>query len=101
MNPMPAELQDRRAIEDQAIKLAEERNRLTWEMAANTWAIIELLRDPRHSMMPLDHLANLLGVSRQSLYRWREIGQKIPAELSVADAMSMRDEDGNAVYNFG
>jgi hypothetical protein len=98
MNPIPAELQDRRAVEDRAVQLAEQRQELTGRMTENTWAIIELLRDPRHGLIPLDHLANLLGVSRQSLYRWRETGQEIPAGTSVAEWLSMQDVDGAFIH---
>jgi hypothetical protein len=97
----PPQLQARRSIEDRAVQLGTERAAIAQRNAENTWAIIELLRDPQHALVPLDHLASMLGVSRQSLYRWREIGQKIPADLTVAQAMTMTDEDGAAVYYFG
>lgn len=85
MNPIPPELEAQRGIEDRAIALGTERQKLEDEMARNTWAIIELLRDPAHTRVPLDFLASLLTVSRQSLYRWRDIAQKIPEGMTVAE----------------
>jgi len=96
-----AALQERRAIEDKATELATQRREFNEGLTLNTWDIIELLRDPKHTVIPFDHLASLLGVSRQTLYRWREIGQKIPADWTVSAAMQARDEDGNLLFNFG
>jgi hypothetical protein len=43
----------------------------------------------------------MLGVSRQSLYRWREIGQKIPAGTTASEWLTMQDEDGAFIHNYG
>jgi hypothetical protein len=101
MTPSPPDLQARRAIEDRAIELGAERGDLTARTMYNTHAIIDLLRDPAHATLPLDHLANMLGVSRQSLYRWREIGQKIPAGTTASEWLTMQDEDGAFIHNYG
>lgn len=98
---LPAALQQRRIIEDRAAELAQQRQEANELLRRNTWDIIELLRDPQHGVIPFEQLAALLGVSRQTLYRWREIGQQIPADLTVAQAMTMTHEDGSAVFPFG
>jgi hypothetical protein len=56
---------------------------------------------PEHGIIPLDHLGQLLGVSRQSLYRWRETAQEIPADRTVADWLSERDANGHFIHYKG
>jgi len=97
MSEIPPDIQARRTIEDEAIRIGQERAALSHRMTENTWTIIELLRRPEHALIPLDHLAQLLGVSRPSIYRWRETAEKIPPHRTVADWLSERDADGNLV----
>ena len=101
MTEIPPDIQARRAIEDEALRLGHQRSQLGAAMAANTHEIIELLRKPEHGAIPLDHLGQLLGVSRQSLYRWRETAQEIPADRTVADWRSERDEEGHFIHYKG
>jgi hypothetical protein len=101
MNPIPAELQARREIEDRAAQLGEDRSQIQAQLTENTWAMMELLRTRQHTLIPLDHLANLLGVSRQSLYRWREIARNIPPDRTVADWLTETDETGAFVHYYG
>jgi len=74
MAEIPRDIQATRAIEDRSIELGDERGRLENELAANTTAIVALLREwaDAGSPIPLDRLASLVGVSRQTLYRWRD-----------------------------
>jgi hypothetical protein len=69
---LPPDMQARRAIEDRAAQLGADRRHLEADLAVNTSAIIDLLRDAEGSRIPYEHLATLTGVSRQSLFRWRE-----------------------------
>jgi DNA-binding transcriptional regulator YiaG len=101
MNQTPPDIQARRSVEDRAVQLGSARNELAARTTQNTQAIIDLLREPTHTLISLDHLANLLGVSRQSLYRWREIGQEIPAGTSATEWLSMQDEDGAFIHYKG
>ena len=71
MNKPAEDLQHQREIEDRAIALGDERNALDDQLGKNTTAIIELLRDWEGSGIPFDRLASLVGVSRQTLYRWQ------------------------------
>jgi hypothetical protein len=71
MSKQEAELRHRREIEDRAIALGDERTELDDQLGANTTAIVELLRDWEGSGIPFEHLASLVGVSRQTLYRWQ------------------------------
>jgi hypothetical protein len=72
MNDQAREILARRAIEDRAIALGDQRGELEDRLAENTTAILDLLRDWEGSGIPLDRLASLVGVSRQTLHHWRE-----------------------------
>ena len=72
MSKLPSQIQARRAIEDRAAKLGHQRRTYEAGLARNTEEIIALLRDAEGSGVPNDQLAALLGVSRQSIYNWRE-----------------------------
>jgi DNA invertase Pin-like site-specific DNA recombinase len=75
-----ADIQRTRDIEDRAIALGDERGRLEDTLAANTTAIVELLRDWQGSGIPFDRIASLVGVSRQTLYRWQEVTRRLRSE---------------------
>jgi hypothetical protein len=70
----PRDIQLQRAIEDRAIALGVERARLEELLANNTGAVGSLVREweKAGSPIPFERLASLVGVSRQTLYRWRE-----------------------------
>ncbi|HXM87033.1 MAG TPA: helix-turn-helix domain-containing protein [Solirubrobacteraceae bacterium] len=72
MTDLPPEVELRRAIEDRAIQLGTERHDLDSRLAANTQGIIDLLHDAQGAGVPYEQLAALVGVSRQTLFRWRE-----------------------------
>jgi hypothetical protein len=72
MTDLPPDMQARRAVEDRAVQLGAERRGLDDQAAANTQAIIDLLPQAETAGVPLEHLAGLLTVSRQTLYRWRD-----------------------------
>jgi hypothetical protein len=84
MNNLPLDVQARRSIEDRAAKLGKERSKLDSGLATNTQAIIDLLRDATGSGVPYEHIATLVGVSRQTLFRWREIAGKLQPGESAA-----------------
>jgi hypothetical protein len=100
MTEIPPDMRVRRALEDEALRIGRERAELADRTRENTWEIIELLRRPEHALIPLDHLAQLLGVSRPSIYRWRERAQEIPAGTSVAEWLSVRDPDTRAALRY-
>jgi hypothetical protein len=72
MNGLPAHIRARRDIEDRALKLGKERRDLDVRMIANTQAIMILLAQARGAGVPLEHLAEMVHVSRQTLYRWQD-----------------------------
>jgi hypothetical protein len=76
MSALPASIQTRRAIEDRAAELGAKRTKIQTRMAANTRAMVELLGEARGAGVPLEQLAALLGVSRQTLFNWRELADK-------------------------
>jgi hypothetical protein len=65
----------RREIEDRAIELGEQRVQLLGQFrkstAANAMAITALLDRAVELGITVEHFARLVGVRRQSLYRWR------------------------------
>jgi hypothetical protein len=72
MNETPPDIQVRRSIEDQIVKLGSERTRLENELGANIEAIVAAIPKAIEADIPFDGIAKLVGVSRQTLYRWRE-----------------------------
>jgi Homeodomain-like domain len=101
MPELPPDIQARRAIEDRAAKLGIQRRGFETALAANTHKVIDLLRDADGSGVPLEQLAALLGVSRQSIYNWREIAAQIPAGESAAQWASKRTPDGHGRHYKG
>jgi hypothetical protein len=76
---IPSRLQAKREVEDEAIKLGEERRDLDDRIAANTQAVIDLLPRAADAGVPFDHVATMVGVTRQTLYRWQEVARRLAA----------------------
>ncbi len=76
MSALPPNIQARRTIEDRAAQLGAKRTKIQARLAANTQAMVELLGEARGAGIPLEQLAALLGVSRQTLFNWRELADK-------------------------
>jgi DNA-binding FadR family transcriptional regulator len=72
MSNLPPYIQARRAIEDRAAQLGAERRELDGRTEANVRAVIDLLHEADGTGVSYDQLAQLIGVSRQTLYHWRE-----------------------------
>ena len=62
----------RRATEDRALELGAERAELRRRLRENTTAITALCGTAVELGITVQHFARLVGVRRQSLYRWRE-----------------------------
>ncbi|MGD0197556.1 MAG: helix-turn-helix domain-containing protein [Solirubrobacteraceae bacterium] len=71
MTNLPPDIEARRAIEDELIRLGSERSRLEAEAGANLEAIVDVVPRATEAGIPLDEVARLVGVSRQTLHRWR------------------------------
>jgi DNA invertase Pin-like site-specific DNA recombinase len=71
MNDLPPDLQARRVVEDELAKLGSERNRIESEAGANIEAVVAAIPDAIEAGIPFDGIARLVGVSRQTLYRWQ------------------------------
>jgi hypothetical protein len=71
MADLPPEMQARREFEDQALKLGAERARLEGQLGTNLERIVDLLDKAREVGVTTDHYAQMVGVRRQQLYRWR------------------------------
>jgi hypothetical protein len=98
---LPPDIQARRAIEDRAATLGAERRGFEAGLATNTHLIIDLLRDAEGLGIAFEHLAKLLGVSRQSLYNWREVATKLQPGETAAEMLSKRTPEGHYVHYKG
>jgi hypothetical protein len=98
MTDLPPDMQARRAIEDRAVQLGNERRDLDGRLAANTQAIIDLLRDAEGSGIPYEHLAEIVGVSRQTLFRWREIASELKPSETAAQRVAKRTPEGHELH---
>jgi hypothetical protein len=65
------DLQARREVEDRIIKLGERRRQLQGKIEKNTQNIVDVVPDALKAGIPFDGIAKLIGVPRQTLYRWR------------------------------
>jgi hypothetical protein len=74
-NPAIERQQRRLRHEEYADQLGRERREAESELAASTQAIIDELPKAQEAGVPLDTFAKLVGVSRQTLYHWREEAQ--------------------------
>jgi DNA-binding phage protein len=77
MTDIPPELQARRAIEDELVQLGSERDRLENDLAANIEAIVAAIPKAIEANIPFDAVAKLVGVSRQTLYRWQGVTRRL------------------------
>jgi hypothetical protein len=84
MAETPEEIRAARAIEDRAIELGDERGKLDDRLGKNTEEIVTLLREWEEapSGIALERLASLVGVSRQTLYRWRDVIARLKADAA-------------------
>lgn len=64
-------MQARRDFEDQFAALGQQRAKLNAEIAVNTGTIKELLGAALTAGVTMETLAQLSGVSRQTLHQWR------------------------------
>ena len=95
MGDLPPDIQARRAIEDRAAVLGNTRVELNNGLIANTQDIIDLLRDAERVGLPYEDIATLVGVSRQTLWRWREVARRLNPGESAADMAAHQTEDGD------
>ena len=72
MNEPQQHLQARRAIEDELIKLGSERHDLLVKTSDNIQAITQAMALAIEAGIPIEYVAQLVRVSRQTLYRWKE-----------------------------
>jgi hypothetical protein len=80
MTDLPPNMQAKRAVEDQALALGAERRKIDDQHIANTRAIIALIPHAGEAGVSLDDLASMVQVSRQTLYRWRDVAARLRAD---------------------
>jgi AcrR family transcriptional regulator len=69
---LPPDVKARRAVEDKAIKLGRERNRLEGRLAQIIEEAVELMSEAERNAITIERLAELIDISRPTLYRWRD-----------------------------
>lgn len=72
MTDLNQSIQARRAIEDRLIQLGNERDELTRKTSENIQAITDAMAVAVEAGIPIEYVAQLVRVSRQTLYRWKE-----------------------------
>jgi hypothetical protein len=75
MTDLPPDLQPRRRIEDRLIGLGDERRELQDKTKGTVKAMIDLVPEAQQAGISFDGIAKLIGVPRQTLYRWQEIAE--------------------------
>jgi hypothetical protein len=71
MTQQARDIQARREIEDRIVKLGERRRQLQGKIDKNTQNIVGVVPEALKAGIPFDGVAKLIGVPRQTLYRWR------------------------------
>jgi transcriptional regulator with XRE-family HTH domain len=71
MTDLKQDLQATRAVEDELIRLGSERSRLERQLGVNLEQIVDAIPEATAAGISFDHIAGLVGVSRQTLYRWQ------------------------------
>ena len=69
---LPPGVKAQRAVENRAIKLGKERNKLEARLAEITEEAVELMAEAERSGVPIGRLAELIQIERSTLYRWRD-----------------------------
>jgi hypothetical protein len=77
MPDLSHDLQTTRAVEDRLVQLGAERTQLDAKLGENLEAIVDEIPAATEAGIPFDRIAHLVGVSRQTLYRWRDVLPKL------------------------
>ena len=77
MPDLSQDLQATRAIEDRLVALGAERTKLEARLGENLEAIVDEIPAATEAGIAFDRIAHLVGVSRQTLYRWRDVLAKL------------------------
>jgi hypothetical protein len=69
---LPADVKARRDVEDKAIRMGRKRGRLEAQLEQSIPETVALMDEADRAGISIDHLAELVRVSRPTLYRWRQ-----------------------------
>jgi transcriptional regulator GlxA family with amidase domain len=72
MSNSAEDLQATRTIEDKLVQLGEQRRATEQAVSENIQAITDTMAEAIAAGLPVERVAGLVGVSRQTLYRWRD-----------------------------
>ena len=72
----------RRAVEDRAISLGNERADLEGRLARIIEEVVDLMAEAEANGVPIGRLAELVQVERSTIYRWRGSMQTLRANLA-------------------
>jgi hypothetical protein len=75
MTDLPEDIQARRSIEDRFINLGTERRELQDKTKVIVKAMVDLVPEALQAGISFDGIAKLIGIPRQTLYRWQEIAE--------------------------
>jgi|GEM_PF-3635382 len=78
MPDLSEDLKAQRAIEDRLIKLGTEREGLLAKTSDNIQAITDTIGVALDAGLTIERVAQLVRVSRQTLYRWKEGAIRVP-----------------------
>jgi hypothetical protein len=71
MTTLPPDVEARRTVENEALRLGDERARLLGEVGANLDAMLDGFDRAKEVGISIEQYASHLKVRRQDLYRWR------------------------------
>ena len=79
---LPLDVLARRAVEDRAISLGNERADLEGRLARIIEEVVDLMAEAEANGVPIGRLAELVQVERSTIYRWRGSMQTLRANLA-------------------
>lgn len=73
MTDLPPDVRMRRELEDRILQLGARRRELQDETRTIVKEMVDLIPEAQRAGVSFDGIAKLIGVPRQTLYRWQEV----------------------------
>jgi hypothetical protein len=87
---LPSDVKARRALEDKAIMLGNERTRLERRLEEIIEEAVGLMAQADRRSVSVDRLAELIRIDRTTLYRWRDMAAR--HRTAREDPVEQREE---------